>query len=144
MSLISPAPAGVHAGGGPAPLCRDDGTLNEREETARGLPVPHERDATLGTAGDFRIVSEAGDTVWDRLSENRRLDFDLCVQHPDQRLSFDLAASFREDFYPTATQFHAMQQRRRREFGDRTLRDLAVRVGNGELRGPQRGLQAVR
>ena len=84
------------------------------------------------TGVDFRIVSEAGDTVWDRLSANGRLDFDLVSSTLTSFYSFDLTASFREDFYPTATQFHAMQQRWRREFSDRTLRDLVVRVENFE------------
>ena len=84
------------------------------------------------TGADFRIVSEAGDTVWDRLSANGRLDFDLVSSTLTSFYSFDLAASFREDSYPTATQFHAMQQRWRQEFSDRTLRDLVVRVENFE------------
>lgn len=84
------------------------------------------------TGVDFRIVSEAGDTVWDRLSASGRLDFDLVSSTLSSFYSFDLAATFREDSYPTATQFHAMQQRWRRELGDRTLRDRVVRVENFE------------
>ena len=37
-------------GGGPAPLCTEDGTLNERGETAQGLQAARERDATLRAA----------------------------------------------------------------------------------------------
>ena len=46
-SAQASAQAGVHAGGGPAPLCTEDGTLNEREETAQRIETRRERDATL-------------------------------------------------------------------------------------------------
>ncbi len=93
------------------------------------VPLARELDRT---GADFRIVSEAGDTVWDRLSAAGRLDFDLVSSALTSFYSFDLAATFREDLYPTATQFHAMQQRWRRKLGDRTLRDRVVRVENFE------------
>ncbi len=47
MSSVKQVPNRRHAGGGPAPPEKEDGTLNERDETARGLEVPRERDATL-------------------------------------------------------------------------------------------------
>ena len=64
-----PVSTGVPAPG-PVPFCTEDGTLNEHDETARGLEVPRERDATLlaailriGASLDLDTVLRAVSTV---------------------------------------------------------------------------------
>ena len=84
------------------------------------------------TGIDFRIVSDGGDTVWDRLASAGRLDFDLVSSAQSSFYSFDLADTYREEFYPTAGQFHAMQRRWRGHFRRWTLRDRVVSVDNFE------------
>ena len=82
------------------------------------------------TGTDFRIVSDDGPTVWDRLHRAGRLDFDLVSSSFTSFYSFDEAETRARDGYPTARRFHVMQRRWRREFQRDTDRDLVVGVDN--------------
>ncbi|CAK6692432.1 hypothetical protein BBFGKLBO_01233 [Synechococcus sp. CBW1107] len=84
------------------------------------------------TGTDFRVVSAGELSVWDRLEERGRLDFDLVSSYLTSFYSFDLVQDFETDFYPTAQQFFAMHKRWREQHRRHLIRDEVLRIDNFE------------
>ena len=71
---------------------------------------------------DYTIVSERN-SVWQRLGEAGRLDFDLVSSYYTSFYSFDQVESPRSDGYPTAREFYDLQQRYFDSYRDRIVDD---------------------
>lgn len=91
------------------------------------VPLIRELEATQ-TA--FTIVSEEGNSVWDRLSQSGRLDFDLVSSYLTSFYSFDLVERYEKDHYPLAPAFYEMHRRWREVLDRRIVRDVVSRVDN--------------
>ena len=79
---------------------------------------------------EFVCISDGRRTIWDELSDSKRLDFDLVSNPLTSFFSFDLVSSFESDDYPTAEEFYAMQLRWRRAYQHKIVRDRVLRVDN--------------
>ena len=91
--------------------------------------IPLIRELEL-THTNFQIISGDDNSVWDRLNEHGRLDFNLVSSYLTSFYSFDLVKEFEEDFFPTAKQFYEMHKRWRSIYASRVIKDLVVRIDN--------------
>ncbi len=91
------------------------------------VPLVRELEAT-GTP--FTIISSEFASIWDRLSQSGRLDFDLVSSYLTSFYSFDLVEMFTKDGYPTAKEFYQVHQKWRAVYKDRIVEDDVIRLDN--------------
>ncbi|MFN8570790.1 MAG: hypothetical protein U0132_01960 [Gemmatimonadaceae bacterium] len=82
------------------------------------------------TGTPFMIITAEENSVWDGLSKNNRLDFDLVSSYLTSFYSFDLTEMFERDGYPTAREFYGIHLKWRAAYKDKLVMDEVTRVDN--------------
>lgn len=81
---------------------------------------------------DYTIIS-SGRSIWDRLEEAGRLDFDLVSSYMSTVYSFELARTGgTESRFPTATEFHEFIKRYKQQYGAKVVEDWVTEIENRE------------
>ena len=78
---------------------------------------------------DYTIISD-GQSIWDKLEEEGRLDFDLVSSRHTSMYSFDLVNQSVKDDYPTSREFLDFQRKYLDEYQSAVIKDYVVAVKN--------------
>src|SRR5262249_51361737 len=78
---------------------------------------------------NFTIVSSRG-SIWERLEQHNRLDFDLVSSMHSSLYSFELVNHDPSDRYPTAREFHVFIQKYLSLYRSRVIDDFVTLVEN--------------
>src|SRR6185295_13413819 len=78
---------------------------------------------------DYLVISE-GKSIWGRLEERQRLDFDLVSSKLTSLYSFELVNQDTKDCYPTSREFLEFQRKYQEQYAARVVRDWVTEVRN--------------
>ena len=91
------------------------------------IPLVRELDAS---GSDYKIISRLGGSVWRKLSDEGRLDFDLVSSNLSSYYSFDLVHGSGKDYYPLAREFYGTHIDYETERKDKIIDDVVSRMEN--------------